>query len=66
MQVCAEGVETTEQLEFLRGEGCDEVQGFFFSEAVTAAELERLFLGSEVVARAERDRKAFVRTGEAK
>jgi diguanylate cyclase (GGDEF)-like protein/PAS domain S-box-containing protein len=44
MEVCAEGVETLEQLDFLRSEGCDEVQGFFFSEAISAQELEALFL----------------------
>ncbi|KAA2214890.1 two-component system response regulator [Teichococcus oryzae] len=44
LQVVAEGVETEAQLEALRAEGCDEVQGFFFSEAVppdTIAELLR-------------------------
>ncbi|MFC3126238.1 EAL domain-containing protein [Pseudoroseomonas globiformis] len=34
LQVVAEGVETEAQLEALRAEGCDEVQGFYFSEAV--------------------------------
>jgi len=34
LQVVAEGVETAAQLEALRAEGCDEVQGYYFSEAV--------------------------------
>jgi diguanylate cyclase (GGDEF)-like protein len=37
MRTCAEGVETAEQLAFLRGEGCDDVQGFHFSRALPAA-----------------------------
>ena len=42
VKVVAEGVETKEQLERLRELGCDEYQGFLFSPAVPAAELERL------------------------
>ena len=38
MRVVAEGVETDEQLEFLRESGCDAYQGYHFSPAVTAAE----------------------------
>jgi len=38
----AEGVETTDQLDWLRAEGCNEVQGFLFSAAKPAAEVEQL------------------------
>ena len=38
----AEGVETIEQLDWLRAEGCNEVQGFLFSAAKPAAEVEQL------------------------
>jgi diguanylate cyclase (GGDEF)-like protein/PAS domain S-box-containing protein len=38
----AEGVETVGQLDWLRAEGCSEVQGFLFSPARPAAEVEAL------------------------
>jgi diguanylate cyclase (GGDEF)-like protein/PAS domain S-box-containing protein len=40
----AEGVETMDQLDWLRAEGCNEVQGFLFSAAKPAAEVEQLLL----------------------
>ncbi|MES2194081.1 MAG: EAL domain-containing protein [Pseudomonadota bacterium] len=40
----AEGVETVDQLDWLRAEGCNEVQGFLFSAARPAAEIEALLL----------------------
>jgi EAL domain-containing protein (putative c-di-GMP-specific phosphodiesterase class I)/FixJ family two-component response regulator len=36
MRIVAEGVETPEQLEFLRANGCDTVQGYLFSPALPA------------------------------
>ena len=40
----AEGVETKEQLEFIRAVGCVEFQGYLFSPPRPAAEIARLFL----------------------
>lgn len=42
LKVIAEGVETEEQQTFLRENGCDEIQGHFFSKAVSAEEISLL------------------------
>ena len=42
MQVIAEGVETLEQQEHLRMQGCDEIQGYYFSRPLPAADFARL------------------------
>ena len=42
MQTIAEGVETREQVEFLKKIGCQCVQGFYFARPMTAAEFEKL------------------------
>jgi EAL domain-containing protein (putative c-di-GMP-specific phosphodiesterase class I) len=39
LKVVAEGVETEAQVSFLRGEGCDEIQGHYFSAACSASEI---------------------------
>ena len=41
MTTLAEGVETQEQLEKMRAEGCTEVQGYFYSRPVPASEVAR-------------------------
>ena len=45
MSTTAEGVETAEQLDSIRTEGCSEMQGFLFSRPVPAHEIEQHFLG---------------------
>jgi EAL domain-containing protein (putative c-di-GMP-specific phosphodiesterase class I) len=45
MKTTAEGVETEEQLQTLKGEGCTEVQGYLFSKPVPAAEAAQLLQG---------------------
>lgn len=42
LRVVAEGVETADQLAFLRSRDCDEAQGFYFGRPVSAAETTRL------------------------
>jgi EAL domain-containing protein (putative c-di-GMP-specific phosphodiesterase class I) len=40
LRTIAEGVETAEQLAFLKEQGCDEAQGFYYSKALPAARIE--------------------------
>jgi len=52
LKVVAEGVETAEQLAFLRSLGCDGAQGYYFSRPVPADEFARLLRSWNVRARA--------------
>ena len=51
MKVVAEGVETLEQLGYLRANRCDEVQGYYLCKPITADEMSRFL---------ERDLRNFV------
>lgn len=42
IQVIAEGVETEEQMEFLRKHQCDEMQGYFWSPPVSSDNIEQM------------------------
>jgi diguanylate cyclase (GGDEF)-like protein len=42
-KVIAEGVENKEQLQFLKEQGCDQVQGYYFSEPLAAESFEVKF-----------------------
>ena len=41
MKVVAEGVETVEQLAYLRSNACDEIQGYYLSKPIAAEEISR-------------------------
>jgi len=43
LRVIAEGVETEDQMAFLRENNCDEMQGYHFSRPVPAGDIESLF-----------------------
>lgn len=49
LTVVAEGVETEAQLEFLRGAGCRECQGYLFSAPVPPGRFARILDGSEAL-----------------
>ena len=52
MTTTAEGVETQEQLDQMRAEGCTEVQGYFYSKPMPASEIAQLLSGFQKRAQA--------------
>ena len=42
LRIVAEGVETAQQRQFLEAEGCDEIQGFWFSRPLRATDFLKL------------------------
>jgi diguanylate cyclase (GGDEF)-like protein/PAS domain S-box-containing protein len=55
-EIVAEGVETMEQMAFLRELGCDQLQGYLFSQPVPAADFERMLRDGRRLALAPPDR----------
>ncbi len=60
LEVIAEGVETEEQLAFLKGHQCDQLQGFLLSKPLAADDFDR-FLDASRDPAATRDRARFAR-----
>jgi EAL domain-containing protein (putative c-di-GMP-specific phosphodiesterase class I) len=52
LKVVAEGVETQEQLDFLRAQGCDQMQGYLLSRPVDADTFASWFRRHDVAAQA--------------
>jgi diguanylate cyclase (GGDEF)-like protein len=48
MRTTAEGVETQEQLDTIRSEGCTEIQGFLFSRPQPAHEIEQFLISHRI------------------
>jgi diguanylate cyclase (GGDEF)-like protein/PAS domain S-box-containing protein len=46
LRVIAEGVETDDQVAFLREHNCDEMQGYYFSKPIAAQTIEELLRGT--------------------
>ncbi|WP_291635175.1 EAL domain-containing protein [Clostridium sp.] len=42
LKVIAEGVETKEQVDFLRNQNCDEIQGYYYYKPMTVSQIEKL------------------------
>ena len=59
LEVIAEGVETAAQLEYLRGHGCDQIQGYYFSRPLPAPELEKMLLETDLRSSLDHERNEY-------
>ncbi|MDR3388168.1 MAG: EAL domain-containing protein [Rudaea sp.] len=62
LEVVAEGVETAGQLAYLRRQGCDHMQGFYFSPAVPVPEIEQMLRDEKRLPAVEGEERDAVRT----
>ena len=53
LKVIAEGVETKEQLEFLRNNHCDHIQGYFISRPLAVDDFRKLLVKNKALAAVE-------------
>ena len=59
----AEGVETVEQLEFLKSIGCEKIQGYFYSRPMTISDLCRFLSDNNFAMETREMRSVYERTG---
>ena len=58
MRSTVEGVETVEHMEFLKREGCDELQGFLISQPIPASAVRKQCVGEKLPVKSEYQRLA--------
>jgi diguanylate cyclase (GGDEF)-like protein/PAS domain S-box-containing protein len=59
LEVIAEGVETTAQLEYLRSHRCDQIQGYYCSRPLPVPELEKMLLETDLRLSADNERNEY-------
>jgi diguanylate cyclase (GGDEF)-like protein/PAS domain S-box-containing protein len=59
LEVIAEGVETTAQLEYLRSHRCDQIQGYYLSRPLPVPELEKMLLEIDIRSSADNEQNEY-------